>query len=167
MLQPLDRVPFRTLKRSWNEEIRLYTRSVAGAKLEKKYFLKIFSPVWQKSLIVDLAQAGFRASGLFPVNRRVIPDGALAPSAVTDRDKSVTAQKSTETSSQEIVQYDIPRSTLKNKRKGKHTMKYGGRTAMSEEEEETFAKYRVTMSDRQHFYRCYPYCCYFSVLLIN
>ena len=106
-LQPLDRVPFGSLKRSWNEEMRLYTRSVAGAKLEKKYFFKIFSPVWQKSLTVDLAQAGFRATGLFPVNRRVIPDDAFAPSAVTDRDRSLTAQKSSETSSQEIAVADL------------------------------------------------------------
>jgi len=85
-LQPLDRVPFGTLKRTWNEEMRLYTRNVAGIKLEKKYFFKIFSPVWQRAMTVDLAQAGFRATGLFPVNRRILPDDAFAPSTVTDRD---------------------------------------------------------------------------------
>jgi len=85
-LQPLDRVPFGTLKRTWNEEMRLYTRNVAGIKLEKKCFFKIFSPVWQRAMTVDLAQAGFRATGLFPVNRRILPGDAFAPSTVTDRD---------------------------------------------------------------------------------
>ena len=94
-LQPLDRVPFGTLKRTWNEEMRIYTRNSAGVKLEKKTFFKIFSPVWAKSMTVDLAQAGFRATGLFPVNRRVIPDDAFAPSTVTDR--CMPDQQSTET----------------------------------------------------------------------
>ena len=95
-LQPLDRVPFGALKRNWNEEVRLYTRNLAGVKLEKKCFFKVFTPVWQRSMTVDLAQAGFRATGLFPINRQVIPEDAFAPSTVTDR--GLPQQLSTDTS---------------------------------------------------------------------
>jgi transposase-like protein len=84
-LQPLDRVPSGSFKRHWNEEMRLFTRNNAGRKLEKKEFFKIFTPVWQRSMNVELAQAGFRATGLFPVNIRAVPDNAYEPSTVTER----------------------------------------------------------------------------------
>ena len=84
-LQPLDRVPFGTFERQWNEEMRLFTRNTAGRKLEKREFFKVFTPVWQKSMTVELAQSGFRATGLFPVNVHAVPDVAFASSAVTER----------------------------------------------------------------------------------
>ena len=80
-LQPLDRVPFGTFKTKWNEEMRIFTRNQAGRKLEKKELLKVFTPVWQKSMTVELAQSGFRGTGLFPVNTKAIPDEAFAPSS--------------------------------------------------------------------------------------
>ena len=88
-LQPLDRVSFGTFKRKWNEEMRLFTRHSAAKKLEKKMFFKVFTPVWQKSMTVELAQSGFRATGLFPVNASAIPDEAFAPSQVTERPEQI------------------------------------------------------------------------------
>jgi len=84
-LQPLDRVPFGTFKRKWNEEMRQFTRNTAGRKLEKKEFFRVFTPVWQKSMTVELSQSGFRATGLFPVNSNAVPEEAFAPSKVSDR----------------------------------------------------------------------------------
>ncbi|XP_065671660.1 uncharacterized protein LOC136089536 [Hydra vulgaris] len=84
-LQPLDRVPFGSFKRKWNEGMRLFTRKNAGRKLEKKEFFSLFTPIWQASMTVELAQAGFRATGLFPFNAKAIPEEAFAPSTITER----------------------------------------------------------------------------------
>lgn len=84
-LQPLDRAVFGTFKRRWNEEMRLFTRKSAGRKLEKKEFFKVFTPVWQNTMTVELAQSGFRATGLFPLNASIIPESAFDASRLTER----------------------------------------------------------------------------------
>ena len=40
----------------------------------------MFTPVWQKSMNVELAQSGFRATGLFPINAQAVLEEAFAPS---------------------------------------------------------------------------------------
>jgi len=85
-LQPLDRGIFRSFKNSWNEEMKKYTRSVAGRKLDKKEFFIVFNPAFQKCMSVANAQGAFRGSGLFPCNSAAIPDHAYAPSSTTERD---------------------------------------------------------------------------------
>ena len=84
-LQPLDRGVFRSFKTAWNDEMKKYTRSVAGRKLEKKDFFLVFNPAFQKCMSVANAQGAFRGSGLFPCNPNIIPEHAYAPSITTDR----------------------------------------------------------------------------------
>jgi hypothetical protein len=50
------------------------------------------------------------------------------------------------TQRQASVKFGIPRSTLKNKVAGKHGKKFGGQTALTEQEETTFSKYCISMS---------------------
>jgi len=88
-LQPLDRVPFGSFKRRWNDEMRLFTRENAGRILDKRAFFKVFTPVWQKSMTVELAQSGFRATGLFPVDVRAVPEEAFVPSKVSERAEQI------------------------------------------------------------------------------
>ena len=90
-LQPLDRVPFGTFKGRWNEEMRMFTKNHAGRKLEKKEIFRVFTPVWQKSMTVELAQSDFRATGLFPVNARAVPEDAFALSKVSERPEPTSA----------------------------------------------------------------------------
>jgi hypothetical protein len=40
-----------------------------------------------KSATVEMAQTGFRSTGLFPVNPEIIEDSAFAPSLTTDQDQ--------------------------------------------------------------------------------
>jgi len=50
------------------------------------------------------------------------------------------------TQRQASIQYGIPRSTLKNKLKGRHSKPHGGQTVLSAEEEDSFCQYAVAMS---------------------
>jgi len=84
-LQPLDRGIFRSLKNAWNDEMKSYTRSFAGRKLEKKDFFLVFSPAFSRAVTVANAQGAFRGSGIFPVNMMAIPDHAYDPSTTTER----------------------------------------------------------------------------------
>lgn len=84
-LQPLDRGIFRSFKNAWNDEMKKYTRSVAGRKLEKKDFFLVFNPAFHKCMSVANAQGAFRGSGIFPCNSSAIPDHAYAPSVTTDQ----------------------------------------------------------------------------------
>jgi len=67
------RSPFATFKHRWNEEMRMFTKNQARMNLERKQFFRVFTPVWQKSMTVELAQFGFCATGLFPRMRDIQP----------------------------------------------------------------------------------------------
>jgi len=84
-LQPADKSLFKSVKHNWNEQGWQMTKLSGGAGLQRAEFFKLFSAVWSKSATVEIAQNGFRATGLFPVNRGAIPDSAFAPSLTTDR----------------------------------------------------------------------------------
>jgi hypothetical protein len=91
ILQPLDKVPFSVLKSKWNEEMRLFTRKTGGKALTKPEFFTVFNPCVQKAMTVENAQAGFRGTGLFPINREAINASAFAPSRITERTLALNA----------------------------------------------------------------------------
>jgi len=67
-LQPADRSFFKSLKNNWNSEgVQAVTRS-GGKGFGKQGFFGIFTPAWTKSCTIELAQSGFRACGVFPLN---------------------------------------------------------------------------------------------------
>ena len=84
-LQPADKSLFKSLKTHWTLEGLQYTRDHGGVKVGKKNFFKVFSPAWQKSATVENLQSGFRATGMFPVNSRAIPEVAYLPSMTTEQ----------------------------------------------------------------------------------
>jgi len=85
ILQPLDVVPFAVLKSSWNEQMRLFTQKTGGQALTKPHFFSVFNECFKKAMTVEYAEAGFRRSGLFPVNPNAIPLSDYAPSKTTER----------------------------------------------------------------------------------
>lgn len=85
ILQPLDKVPFSVLKSKWNEEMRVYARTTGGKALTKAQFFEVFNPCYEKAMTTEHAQAGFRGSGLFPINVKAIDPSAFAPSKTTER----------------------------------------------------------------------------------
>lgn len=79
-LQPLDDVPFAQFKTRWYEAMRLQIRRSGAKKLAKSEFFGVFSPCWKEALTVRHIQAGFRHTGIWPVNRNRITDSKIAPS---------------------------------------------------------------------------------------
>ena len=79
-LQPLDDVPFAIFKNFWYEGVRENVKSSGAKKLAKTEFFQIFSPAWKRAVTVNQIKAGFRNTGIWPVNRTAIPDSKIGPS---------------------------------------------------------------------------------------
>ena len=84
-LQPADKSLFKSIKHHWNEDGWQLTKASGGARLQKSKFFKLFSKVWSKSATIEIAQNGFRSTGLFPVNPGAIPESVFTPSLTSDR----------------------------------------------------------------------------------
>lgn len=87
-LHPADKSLFKSLKAHWEEACRKRVASCGGCRLPKKKFFMLFTKVWQSCTTVEICQSGFRATGMFPVNGRCIPEVAYAPSLTTERVQS-------------------------------------------------------------------------------
>ncbi|KAL2076462.1 hypothetical protein ACEWY4_027926 [Coilia grayii] len=83
-LQPADKALFRSAHH-WDKEGRKWTRLMAGQKLPKTEFFSIFNRAWMKAATVQNAQAGFRGTGMYPLNRNIIPEATFAPNKTTER----------------------------------------------------------------------------------
>ena len=84
-LQPLDDVPFANFKNFWYEGVREYVKSSGAKKLAKTEFFQIFTPAWRKACTVNQIKAGFRNTGIWPVNRDAIPDSKIGPSLANSK----------------------------------------------------------------------------------
>ena len=79
--------------------------------------------------------------------KRVRGSRPYAPYSKTDVDEALAALASGKlTQRQASAHYGIPRSTLKNKLKGKHYKAHGGQTVLSAEEENLVCEYTIAMS---------------------
>jgi len=82
----------KSLNNNWNREgVQAVTRS-GGKGFEKKGFFSIFPAAWTKSCTTEIAQSGFRACGVFPLNPNAIVDSAYAPSETYERQLAVNQQ---------------------------------------------------------------------------
>ena len=88
-LQPLDDVPFANFKGAWYEGVRQYVRSSGAKKLSKAEFFCVFSPAWVKAITVNQVKAGFRNTGVWPVDRKAISDSKIGPSLQEDVDSKI------------------------------------------------------------------------------
>ena len=88
-LQPLDDVPFANFKGAWYEGVRQYVRSSGAKKLSKAEFFHVFSPAWVKAITVNQIKAGFRNTGVWPVDRKAISDSKIGPSLQEDLDSKI------------------------------------------------------------------------------
>ncbi|XP_039670604.1 uncharacterized protein LOC120567701 [Perca fluviatilis] len=84
-LQPADKALFKSLKHHWDQEGRKWTRMMAGQKLSRMEFFAVFSRAWAKAATIENAQAGFRGTGMFPLNKDILPETTFAPSKTTER----------------------------------------------------------------------------------
>ena len=84
ILQPLDSTPFANFKTAWNSVLIEYLFMSVGCKMPKQDFWLIFWPAWKKLMKTAAIQSGFRRTGIFPINPKMIKRSDLAPSAATD-----------------------------------------------------------------------------------
>lgn len=84
LCQPLDKVPFTEMEKNWHKELRKYNLRVGAKKIVKQDWFSVFNVAFFKSMTRENLQAGFKLSGIFPVDRDRIPKEKFAPSRVTD-----------------------------------------------------------------------------------
>ena len=83
-LQPMDVAVFRAFEHYWDEEILRFGGQRPNRTLFKELFEHIFTPVWNKTMIISNIQSGFRKCAIFPFDGNALPDHAFAPSDVTN-----------------------------------------------------------------------------------
>ena len=89
-IQPLDDVPFVNFKNSWNENLLQYFFGSVGCGMPKMDFFQVFWPAWKKAMTVANIQAGFRQTGIFPVNANAKNPALPRPSRATDNITNLT-----------------------------------------------------------------------------
>ena len=85
LIQALDRNPFSAFKDAFNAELHKYNCKHGGKYLKKEDFFIVFNVAWEKAMTKKNIIAGFKRSGLWPINRHVITPEQLGPSAVSDK----------------------------------------------------------------------------------
>ena len=85
LIQALDRNPFSAFKDAFNAELHKYNHKHGGKYLKKEDFFIVFNVAWEKAMTKKNIIAGFKRSGLWPINRHVITPEQLGPSAVSDK----------------------------------------------------------------------------------
>ena len=72
IVQPLDVSLFHSLKSHWHNACEQYMSSYPGRTVTIYNFSKIFSQAWYQAMVPKTIMAGFRATGVYPFNRRAI-----------------------------------------------------------------------------------------------
>ena len=70
--QPLDKNPFSAFKDAFNEGICKFNRKVGGRSIQKSEFFTVFNVAWEKSMTSKNIKAGYKRTGIWPVNRAAI-----------------------------------------------------------------------------------------------
>jgi hypothetical protein len=71
-MQPLDRGPFYSLKSWWNKYLYKSIRQKGGRKLTRAEWYDVFMPAYLKATSVRNIQGGFRVTGIYPRNRKLV-----------------------------------------------------------------------------------------------
>lgn len=92
ILQPLDCSAMKPMKDRWEDALVKWQRLHVGAKLPKYEFSRILTEIWDDLNPVILAN-GFRKTGIYPVNRQVIPKEKFDPITWSNWEKYVEDRK--------------------------------------------------------------------------
>ncbi|XP_041363761.1 uncharacterized protein LOC121379282 [Gigantopelta aegis] len=76
-LQPMDRSIFGPFKKAWNSICQDFMNENPGVIVSKVNFCQLFSKAWQKSITEKNVSSGFEKCGIFPCDRKKIPDRLL------------------------------------------------------------------------------------------
>ena len=83
LLQPLDDVPFASLKTKWQAALVAFNLKTGARKMTKVDFFRNLIPAYIESISFATIQAGFRNCGIYPVNRNAPKLALTGPSKVT------------------------------------------------------------------------------------
>lgn len=112
-LQPMDKAVFRAFEYYWDDEVvKYFSKHPEERSISKMRFGSIFSAVWDRTMTMSNIKAGFKATGIYPLNSDAIPEIAFAPSTITSQNQDQETQQQ-----QQISQETIPPtpSLLENK----------------------------------------------------
>ena len=74
-LQPLDRGVFKALKNAYNVACSDWLRKHPARRISINEIAELFSYAYVKAATIDNAMSGFRASGIYPLNRNILSEG--------------------------------------------------------------------------------------------
>ena len=70
--QPLDRSCFSPLKVAWREVCHTFMAENPGKRVTRFNFSQLFSLAWMQAMTMKNIVSGFRVTGVYPVNRKVV-----------------------------------------------------------------------------------------------
>lgn len=73
-LQPLDRSVFKSLKAAYNVACSNWLRKHPARRISVDEIGELFHEAYKKAATIENAEAGFRASGIYPYNREILPE---------------------------------------------------------------------------------------------
>ncbi|CAC5381729.1 unnamed protein product [Mytilus coruscus] len=79
-LQPLDRSIFGPMTTSYNKQCQKFMGDHPSRQVTRYDFCGLFNTAFQSSLNMVNIFSGFRSTGIYPFNQRVIPAEAYGPS---------------------------------------------------------------------------------------
>jgi hypothetical protein len=77
-LQPLDVSVFDPMKQRWKSKVVEHIEQ-NGVKPTIQNFMELFVAALQKCAINENIQSGFKITGIFPMNRKAIPEDVSGP----------------------------------------------------------------------------------------
>lgn len=80
--QPLDKNPFSRFKEEFNNSLRKFNRREAGRTLKHEEYFTIFNVAWERGMKPIYIKAGYKRTGIWPVNRDAIKPEQFAPSKI-------------------------------------------------------------------------------------
>ena len=84
--QPLDKGPFGPLKIAWKDVCHKFLADNPGKVVTRFTFSKLFHESWTRAMTLSNVQAGFRCTGIYPLDRNVVvPKSKEVPSSLAQR----------------------------------------------------------------------------------
>ena len=82
--QPLDKNPFSGFKDTFHDELRKFNCKTAGRAITKGEFFQVFNVSWERAMTSKAIKAGYKRTGIWPVNRQAIPNYVREPSKLSE-----------------------------------------------------------------------------------
>ena len=89
ILQPLDYVPFVMFKGKYQCQLLRINRLLCGYKMSRVQFFRVLVPAYTIAMTPEGIRAGFKNTGIYPVNQQAEKLKQLHPSDTYDKCKSI------------------------------------------------------------------------------